>query len=131
MIADSSFLIALFHKDDELHQKAVELFANLPESSIIVPDRMLEESFTVFSYKLGAEFALAFLEKLRINKSFVTYRIAESEWDETVKLASSMRKKMSFADYLAICLSKKTGEEILTFDRQVASAAKEFRRKQD
>ena len=46
MIADTSFLVALFLAEDELHDKALGNLINYKQEKIIIPDRVLEETFS-------------------------------------------------------------------------------------
>jgi len=107
MIADTSFLVALFIEEDELHEKSInELEKNKKE--ILITDRILEETFTVICYKKGVDYALMIYE---IIKKF--------------------RKKLSFADYTVIYLALKDNEKILCFDEELNKTINYRRRIQD
>ena len=124
MIADSSFLVSLFYNGDPLNKKADAIFNSLGDEKIILPISVIEETFTVLSYRAGTELALGFLQSTQENKDFLAYYLTPEEWQEIPKLACALKKKLSFADYFVIYLCKKTGEKPLCFDRQLLSILK-------
>ncbi len=123
MIADSSFLVALFHPDDKFHSKAVSEFAS-NEATITVPDRIVEEVLTVFSYRKGWKHALQILGKMRSNSRFEFRRLSERDWGGVIEMSVSIAKKISFADYVVLYLSSAEDQLPLTYDRQMLKAAK-------
>ncbi|MEM2138093.1 MAG: type II toxin-antitoxin system VapC family toxin [Candidatus Anstonellaceae archaeon] len=123
MIADSSFLVALFHPEDELHGKAVSDFS-ASEATITVPDRVVEEVLTVFSYLDGWGAAMEVLAKILSNRRFEVRHLPEREWAEVARFSNSVAKKLSFTDYLVLYLSSKEGAAPLAYDRQLLKAAK-------
>lgn len=124
MIADTSYLFSLFNEDDDLNPSALEIFGGLMEETILVPDRVLEELFTITSYKLGVGTASLYLRKITSNAKFAIYCFDKEERDAVLRLAESKKVRMSFVDYLVLYLAQKTGEKLLCFDRQLSKLAK-------
>ncbi|HLC86176.1 MAG TPA: PIN domain-containing protein [Candidatus Nanoarchaeia archaeon] len=130
MIADTSFLVALFIEEDELHEKSInELEKNKKE--ILITDRILEETFTVICYKKGVDYALMIFEKLKNNKDIIFYQLSEEEIKKIYEIIKKFRKKLSFADYTVIYLALKDNEKILCFDEELNKTINYRRRIQD
>ncbi len=120
MIADTSFLVALFLPEDELHNKAIIKLEKVKDSEdILILDRVLEELFTVLTYKRGMQYAGNVLSKLDKNKNFFIFRLDENEWFYVIQLAVNTNKKLSFVDYAVISLALKNNEELLCFDEGI------------
>ncbi len=118
MIVDTSFLVALFIPEDELHEKALNEIEN-NNIELIIPDRVIEETFTVMCYKKGLDYALDILEKLKINKDVIIRTINEEEFELIINLAKKLKKKLSFVDYVVIYLALNDRYKILCFDDQI------------
>ena len=126
MIADSSFLVALFLPEDELHMRAVQELSGIKENGffkLVIPDRVLEETFTVLCYKKGVSYALEILTKLLHNKDILIYHLEEEEWLSIKKFIEEKNKKMSFTDYLVAFLALREHKKILCFDEQIIKLA--------
>lgn len=123
MIADSSFLVALFHQDDEFHARAVSEMAS-SDATITVSDRIAEEVLTVFSYRNGWDYALSILAKIRSNRRFEIRRLSEEDWERIIGMSASIGKKISFADYVVLYLSSAEGSLPLTYDQQLLKITK-------
>ncbi|MBS3152646.1 PIN domain-containing protein [Candidatus Woesearchaeota archaeon] len=119
MIADTSFLVALFLAEDELHDKALGNLINYKQEKIIIPDRVLEETFTVLVYKKDINYALEVIDKLGKNNDIILYRIEEVDWTAIIRLVNKVKKKLSFVDYSVIYLCIKNGEKALCFDNEI------------
>lgn len=119
MITDTSFLVALFLKDDDLHKLAIDKF-NLMSEEIVVLDRVFEETFTVLTYKKGIEYGLEVLNKIESNKEFSIYKINDIEWISTIEFMKKLKRKLSFVDYLVIYFALKNHHnKILSFDKEM------------
>jgi len=125
MIADSSFLVSLFWKDDTLHQKALSEFRS-SSVTLSVPDRIIEETMSVLAYKEGWQTALEVLDRITTNRRFEVRHISREEWSGIVALSSKLNKKISFNDYLVIYLSVREGALPLTYDSQLLSIARQL-----
>jgi len=66
VLVDSSFLVALFKKDDDFHNQAISIFKELTEKKekIIVPSIILQETLTVLTYKVNLDIAKGVYEIL-------------------------------------------------------------------
>jgi predicted nucleic acid-binding protein len=124
MIADTSFLVALFLANDEHHEKAVEMSLESGKEEIIALDRVLEETFTVLVYKKGTGFAIECIGKLKANRRILVYSLDKSEEEETFEMAENTGQRMSYVDYAILLVSKKHGQKALTFDRQLEKEIK-------
>ena len=126
MIADTSFLVALFIEEDELHNEALNELENNKEE-LTIPDRVIEETFTVLNYKKGIDYALGILQKLDNNKDINIKSYNEKEWNSIIQLISKVRKKLSFVDYTIIYECLRTNEKLLCFDKEIIKTIKSFR----
>jgi predicted nucleic acid-binding protein len=124
MIADTSFLVALFLANDEHHEKAVKMSLEGKNEEIIILDRVLEETFTVLAYKKDIEFAVECIGKLRSNRRVLVYRLDAPEEEEIFEIARDIGQRMSYVDYAILLVSKKHGQKALTFDRQLEKEIK-------
>jgi len=129
MIADTSFLVALFIPEDELHNKAISLLETLKTKEILILDRVLEELFTVLTYKKGIIYSLEVLTKINKNKIFSMYNIDETESHLVLELATKLHKKLSFVDYAVIYLTLKNNDLLLCFDEEMNKLTKIFKSK--
>ncbi|MFA4983187.1 MAG: PIN domain-containing protein [Candidatus Micrarchaeia archaeon] len=125
MIADSSFLVSLFWKDDTLHQKALSEF-RASSVTLSVPDRIIEETMSVLAYKEGWQMALEVLDRIAINRRFELRHLSREEWYGIVALSKKLNKKISFNDYLVIHLSVREGCLPLAYDSQLLSLARQL-----
>ncbi len=125
MIADTSFLVAIFIPEDDLHKRAIKLAKEI-SGEIIIPFNVLEETFTVITYKKGVLFALQTMEKLEKNERIYFYRLEEDEWSSIKQLIRRFQRKMSFVDYIVVYLSLKNRERVLCFDRQILQLVKRW-----
>ena len=123
MIADSSFLVALFNANDPLHTRAAADLAS-SEALLTIPDRILEETLTVLSYKFGWKHSLGVLDKIRENRRFEIRHLSEDEWARVIAISAEAEKKISFPDYVVIYLSRSEGTLPLTYDAQIVKLAK-------
>ena len=116
MIVDTSFLVALFIVEDELHSKAISQLEELENKELLVLDRVLEETFTVITYKKGINYMFSVLEKINKNTSFLISRLENNECCSVLELALKINKKLSFVDYAVLYLALKTNDSLLCFD---------------
>ncbi len=125
MISDTSFLIAFFLPEDELHDMAISKLKVLKlGDNIIISRSVLEETFTVLTYKRGVKYALNILELLEKNKNFLLLNSDENEWVAVINLAKNLKKKLSFVDYSVINLVLRTNEDLLCFDDELNKIVK-------
>ena len=120
MIVDTSFLVAFFIPEDELHAESLQIITEIKESAnLIIPNRVIEELFTVLVYKKSVQYALEIIRKLENNRNIFIYEIDEEERKVIIRMVQRYRIKMSFTDYVVAYLTLKNNEELLCFDKQV------------
>ena len=126
MIVDSSFLIALFIEEDELNERAIEFLERNKEESLLLLDRVLEETFTVITYKKGIDSALSAVEDLQKNKNIIIHKIEENEFNSIMELAIKLKRKISFVDYSLIYFYLRTRDKVISFDSELNKIIKSF-----
>ncbi len=109
----------MFVPEDENHAEAMRTWHGIAGKNVTVPDRVLEETFNVITYKKGITAGMETREKIRTTQNLQIRHTKEEECKNTFDLAQTTRRKMSFTDYLLAYLAKASGEEVLTFDRQL------------
>lgn len=119
MIVDSSALVALFVENDEHHIAAIRGFTDKTVALFVIPDRILEETLNVLIYRQGIDFALSVLEKIKANQRFTVSSLSESEHAEVLQTMATLRKKISFEDYLVIYQALKSRQPPFCFDQQL------------
>ncbi len=119
MIVDSSALVALFIENDEHHPAALKGFTDKTVPLFVIPDRILEETLNVLIYRLGINFALTVLEKIKANQRFSVSSLSQTEHAEVLETMAALRKKISFEDYLVIYQSLKSRQPPFCFDQQL------------
>ena len=119
MIVDSSALVAFFVESDSLHSLALAEFKRLEQETFTIPDRILEETLNVLLYDHGIDYALAILEKIRLNRGMEIQATMQSEQLEIFNCMNHLRKKMTFQDHLVLFYSVRQGQPPLSFDRQI------------
>lgn len=124
MIVDSSFLVALFDPDDIFHDKAARLLEINLNATLVIPNRVIEETITVLAHKKNVAFALQVLEKLRDNKQVAIKQVSEDEWNEVISLMAERNRPLGFVDYLVILLSNRIKEKPLCFDEKLLKEVK-------
>lgn len=122
MMVDSSFLIALSIPEHELHAAATKKRESLRGQKLEIPDRVIEETFTVLTYKKGITHGLDFLRKISANRDVKLRPTSPREVNETSELILKLEIRMSFVDYLVAYLSKLDGQEPLNFDKELMKA---------
>ena len=126
MIADSSFLIALFLEEDENHDIALKEFDE-NKGIITILDRVLEEIFTVFTYKKGIAFSIEAVEKILINKRFLIYYFDSGEHKAIFRLIKKVNCRISFIDYCVAYLAIIKNKSLLCYDAEINNIAKKYK----
>ena len=126
MIADTSFIVALSLAEDHSHTKAISLLEqfDVHHEQILILDRVLEETFTVLTYKRGVTYALDIIEKFSKNKNIHIHKLDDNEWSSVLQLAVKLQKKLSFVDYSILYLYLKFREPLLCFDEEIIKLTK-------
>ncbi|MEK7084300.1 MAG: PIN domain-containing protein [Patescibacteria group bacterium] len=121
MIADSSFLIGLFSESDIFHQKAREDFASCETQTVVVADRVLEETMTVLTYKKGIRFAMEAVEKIQSNLRFKIVALNKDDCATIFALAKKTGRSLGFTDYAVAYLCCQERSFPLAYDKQLSS----------
>ena len=127
IIADSSFLVALFLKEDVNHGKAVELFKK--QGEFLVLDYALGETMTVIVYKRGIDFAKEAYDKIKANEAFDVHQISQDDIEHSYEFLFSRKKKLSFVDSIIIHFAVSRKMDIAAFDRQIGSVFRKVKKK--
>ncbi len=111
VVADSSFLVALFYPNDVHHIEAKKILEKT--DSILIHIDLLKEALTVLMYKLGPKTTAAVYENIIDNEVFA---VESFGLDEVFGFWLSLERKISYFDALAIFLALKTGLPLVSFD---------------
>jgi predicted nucleic acid-binding protein len=118
---DASFLIALFNKDDDFHQKAQEITTQLERNDpiFIISNIVLAEAINVIFRTGGSRVASQFYSLIR-SSNLKTFTVNEQVFSRALKFLFNQKAKkgLNFFD----CLHLATAEilkirKILTFDK--------------
>ena len=122
MVADTSFLVPLFRREDEHGQKAAETLVSMDET-VLVPDTVLFETLTVLNRKCGFAIAKEAHGKLSENPQISMMNFEANEREAILNLFLSNAGKISTVDASVIYLSRKKGCKILSYDNDLNRAA--------
>ena len=121
IFVDSSFVIALFNKDDDFHQKAQKIITQLEKDTpiFITSNIALAEAINVI-FRIGGSGVASQFYSLIKNSSLKTFTINEQIFSKALKflLNQKVKRGLNFFD----CLHLATTEilkirKILTFDK--------------
>ena len=121
-LIDSSVWVALFLEFDSNHKKAEEIISKL-EGKIYLPYNVIVEVTSVLTYKHSKKQANNFLNYIEDNEDIVLF---ENELKPEMEFFKKVDKKVSFVDISLVFLSKKLDLNLITFDSQMISLAKQF-----
>ncbi|MBI4399196.1 PIN domain-containing protein [Candidatus Micrarchaeota archaeon] len=124
MIVDSSFLVPFFIEEHEFNKRALQEIKKHIGEQLVVLDRVLEETFTVITYKKGIAYALDVLEQLEENKDVIIFRLDGEDFYSIIELIRDLKTKLSFVDYAVLHLSISRKEMLLCFDEQLLASFK-------
>ena len=119
MIIDSSFLISFYDKDDSNHGKAVEILEKNRTRVLMAPEQVIGETATVILYKKGLSASKEFLSVIQQTENFQIIFTAGEDFSKTVEIYANQKHQLSFIDALVVYLAKKTGLDVLTFDKNM------------
>lgn len=128
MIVDSSFIFALFVQDDVHHLEAMSTVKKLEGNTLIIPDRVLEETFTLLVYRKGISFALEVINRFKQNKEIIIYTIDNNEKEDIDILITQLMKKISYVDYLIIYLCLEKNKKVISYDQEILSFVKKHKK---
>ena len=118
IIADTGFWVALQHRDDDFHQKAVSVFKGITEP-LITTTAVLTETCYILQRELGWIAPIKLLESIEDGLA----RLEEFGEEDIRRVVQLMKKyrdlPMDMADASLVLLSEKLGHgRILSTDRR-------------
>jgi predicted nucleic acid-binding protein len=119
--------VALLHRGDNLHQKAIESYRDIKNLYRITTDAVLVESCNTFSKSSMRPLALSLMEKVRESKSIgileVVY-VEEGLMQQGFELFKNrMDKEWSLTDCISFIVMKKKGiNKAITSDKHFEQA---------
>ncbi len=124
MIADTSFLFALYSRPDAHHAQALSKFGELmqEEGRMLVPSEVAVELCSLITYRMGLDEALAVVDRLSQDPVFILEGFRSIY--EISGILRELGAKISYTDAAVLLHSQITRQEILTFDRQMQSLCK-------
>ncbi len=128
IVADSSFLVALFLPNDANHDGAVEKFSQILDK-VFIPNIILYETLTVINYKGGSEEKRTAYNKIINNKSFVIGALSNDELAGVLEDFLSYNSKLSFEDTAVVSLATKLKTSTLDFDEGIMKTLKSAKSK--
>jgi len=122
IVADTSFLVPLFKKDDAHSIKAAEALMSLDED-VLVPDTVLFETLTVLNGKCGFPMAKEAHARLAGNPQVSVVNFEARERETILGVFLSNAGKISTVDASVVYLARKKGCQILSYDDNLNRAA--------
>ena len=124
IVLDSSFLVSFFREEDSNNSEAIGAFKRNADNEMLLPETVFFETLTVLNYKSGMTLARQAYEKLLSNRQISFYPFSEGEKLCFLHEFFAAGGKMSVPDASVVYLAKKTGAEVLTFDKEIIKATR-------
>lgn len=125
IFADSSFLIAFLIERDRNHETAVQLYEQVGHQRIAITNHVRGETWTWLRSKTRHEKAVAFLESVAREDSYIeVHPVPEENEDEALHwLRQHDERLYSFVDATSFAYMRAQGiQEALAFDGHFAAA---------
>ena len=115
-IIDTSFFISLFLEEDVNHEEAKKILKekNILTNDIIMNPFIIEEVFTILTYKWWKKFSDNFFKSLKIFN--IIY--SSTSMEKYINFYSNVEQKISFADISIIYDWIYYNCELISFDKQ-------------
>lgn len=128
MIADTSFLFALYSKPDEHHLEALAEFEKLMQqgSNILVPSEVAMELCSLMTYRMGLDEALESVDRLFRDPMYVLEGFRSLY--EVSAFLRELGANISYTDAAVLLHGRNARQGILTFDYQMKSLWKRMQR---
>lgn len=126
---DTNILVALYNREDTLHQKAVNIFQELAKrkAKLVVSNYVLLEIFTILSQKAGKKKAIEFGKMIKDQKPFLIKRINEDLEEKTWNVFEKVKdKNLSYVDCSIITVILGGDYQLVTFDQKILKLQKQF-----
>jgi predicted nucleic acid-binding protein len=120
-VVDSSLFVAFYYEGDSYHTDAVDIMQTIDGADLIVHPYIIQETATVLTYKFGPKTAKNFLDDITNSKNI---RISLVDVVSDIQSFLEIKKKVSFADSTLVSLAKRTGANLITFDKQMIALFK-------
>ena len=104
----TSAIYALLNLKDENHRKAVNYYENLKKKNaiIITTNYIIDETYTLLMIRKGQEFAVDFIDKLRI--AFNVFYVEKTDDDQAIEILKKyIDKNFSFTDAMSFHIMKR------------------------
>lgn len=118
IILDSNVWIALLHKNDSQHQKALQVLDGINNKNLVLPDFIFSEVLTVLKLKASIPHCHAFVKLIQKIELSVEH-LSENYFIEANQYFFS--NKCSFVDCY-LCALRKANYKIITFDEELKKA---------
>jgi len=127
VILDTSFLFALFVKEDDFHEKALALAKQQDSPLLACSFLVFQELMTLLMSKVGASAATKIGQDILDPSSPIQFlKIDEEFFDESWAIFSKLGPhRFSFVDVSLMVLSKEFEAKVLTFDRRLEEKLKQ------
>ena len=124
VIFDSNIWIAFLNKDDSQHKKALTVFENIKDNSLVfITEYLVIEICSVLAMRAGNKIADSFLDMIMNNEDVEILSSSNQFFENIVSFFRKQNiKKLSFVDVSLLFLSRKY--EIITFDKELQKALK-------
>ncbi len=115
-IIDTSFFISLFLEEDINHEEAKKILKekNILTNDVIMNPFIIEEVFTILTYKWWKKFSDNFFKSLKIFN--IIY--SSTSMEKYINFYSNVEQKISFADISIIYDWIYYNCELISFDKQ-------------
>lgn len=121
-LIDSNVLVAFFHEDDSLHEKALKATFATPRP-LIIHEYVMLETATILMLRAGKALADTFIRTVLGNADFSILHSTTPTFLLAIKsFMGSKTKQLSFADAALLALSP--AYSVLTFDDALNRAIK-------
>lgn len=121
---DTSAIYALLNLKDENHTKAVNYYEILKKKNaiIITTNYIIDETYTLLMIRKGQEFAVDFIDKLRI--TFNIFYIEKTDDDQAIEILKKyIDKNFSFTDAVSFHIMKSNNiKTAFAFDKHFIQA---------
>lgn len=126
VILDTSFIFALFVREDDFHLKAISLIKRFESELIYCSFLVFQETMTLMMSKLGSEAAASIVSNILGEDSPIKLLKVDQEYsNETFELFSKLSPhRFSYVDVSLMVLSREFEAEVLTFDRRLEEKLK-------
>lgn len=114
---DTSVWVALFLENDAHHDEALRIWREFQES-VLLPYIVVAETASVLTYKHFKQQANKFLQFISESPRIVPY---QNQFRPEAEFFMRFNRRLSFADYAVLYISRAENCPLVTFDSQMRS----------